>query len=246
MSEGNICRNIPKKPRQFVTVSSILLPDQMHFFNDPTFIFHMIFFPTVGADPLSDGIKAAATIRAEDRCDGESRFFLSGNIFHKDCVDAVSAFLNLSIIFIIIDPPGSDGHVHPVSFQPEFVQAEAIGIGHLQNICELCIPRSSRIAGQILRFFRQDRHTNQRHQLSLKFIKGKFLIVFQHRIGDLSLGTGPFEQRNMFHAIPVKNCSQKSYISHQITDHTTSQQCHHKAVEQHGRQRPEIGKYIVK
>lgn len=133
MSGGNICRNIPKKPRQFVTVSSILLPDQMHFFNDPTFIFHMIFFPTVGADPLSDGIKAAATIRAEDRCDGESRLFLSGNIFHKDCVDAVSAFLNLSIIFIIIDPPGSDGHVHLVSFQPEFVQAEAIGIGHLQK-----------------------------------------------------------------------------------------------------------------
>jgi hypothetical protein len=123
----------------------------------------MIFFPTVGADPLSDGIKAAATIRAEDRCDGESRLFLSGNIFHKDCVDAVSAFLNLSIIFIIIDPPGSDGHVHLVSFQPEFVQAEAVLVLLQKSLTEMnrtppaaAMPRhgvSEKFSGLILRIF---------------------------------------------------------------------------------------------
>lgn len=186
----------------------------------------MIFFPTVGADPLSDGIKAAATIRAEDRCDGESRLFLSGNIFHKDCVDAVSAFLNLSIIFIIIDPPGSDGHVHLVSFQPEFVQAEAIGIGHLR-ISATVHPAFRRIAGQILRFFRQGPPYEPRYQLSLKFYKENFLSYFSIVLVIFRLELVHLSNEICFMPSRSKT-AQKSCNLPPDNRHTTSQQCHHK------------------
>ena len=80
---------------------------QLQLFNDKACIFHMVVTATVRAAALAYSIEACATGRAMDRGNGETGRFHVGGITPEGDVDTVTTTFYRTILFAVVDPPGT-------------------------------------------------------------------------------------------------------------------------------------------
>ena len=125
----------------------------MHLLDDPAFLFHMIFTATIRTFFLPYRVKAAATTRTGNGCDGKSRCFLFFHISAKCNINAVTALFLLSMLLVMVYPPGPHRQVHNISLHADSIQTDPIRISHFQNVRKKWLARICTVTGKLLWFF---------------------------------------------------------------------------------------------